>query len=163
MTQIASVVAAKTVDSPLSKFMGDKVMQYWEAGEKLAVQFAGASFEAILQVVRFNAVADLLTGIVLIISYILLYKYIIVKTYYFFHNRAVEHGWQGRPDSDYIAGKWLVTMILSCIAITFVVRTLPQTMKVFNAWTYVTIYEPKLGLAKIAVDAVVDKVAPTQR
>jgi hypothetical protein len=152
----ASAVANSPTTAKVGGFMADKMMKYWQAAEDLTKQIVPQALDAILWVIRVDAISALATAFALIIAFYLGYRGI-KKWYTHFDAKAKESDeWQQRDNANFT--KWLGSIILSAVLGFTVLVSNSTWLKAFDTWTYVTIYEPKLYLAKIAVDGGTQKI-----
>jgi hypothetical protein len=146
----ASAVSNSPTTAKVGGFLADKFMSYWQAAEDITKQIVPQALEAILWVIRVDAIAALFYAFALIGGFYIGYR-LIKKWYLHFSKQQAEgQDWQSRDSAGFV--KWAGTAVGTVVLCVTMAVTQPTWNKAFDVWSYATIYKPELYLAKLAVD-----------
>ena len=152
----ASSVANSPTVGKVGGFLGDKFMQYWQAAEDLTKEYVPKALDALLWVIRVDAITTLVYAWALIIAFYVGYR-IIRRVWN--HLAAAQAAAESYSEKESAKGtKFMSAIILSAALFFGVIITSPTWTKAFDVWTYVTVAKPELYLAKLAVDGGTAKI-----
>ena len=148
----ASAVANSPTTSKVGGFLADKFMSYWQAAEDITKQIVPQAMEAILWVIRVDAISALVYALALIAAFIVA-GVVILKIWKGFNKKletADANEWR-KSDSISLSRNFSVGLLTVMLSVVILITNNTWT-KAFDVWTYATIYKPELYLAKLAVD-----------
>jgi hypothetical protein len=152
--ETASAVAPSI--SKVSGFMGDKLIQYWNASEEILKAFAPQALDAILWVIRVDAITSLVYAWLMIAAFVYALFYLKKVYNHFNAKQEAATGWSDRD--GYSTAKFLIPGVTLVIMIGIYSATTHIWTNAVNAWTYITVWKPELYVAKVIVDGGTEKL-----
>jgi predicted small secreted protein len=152
----ASSVANSPTVGKVGGFLGDKFMQYWQAAEDITKTYVPKALEALLWVIRVDAISQLFYAVALIAAFYIAYRSIKAFWVTFDVRQKEAEKWTDAENAK--AAKTFGSIVAGAALCTAIALTTNIWVKAFDVWTYVTIAKPELYLAKMAVDGGTAKI-----
>lgn len=154
--ETASSVANAPITGKVGGFIGEKFMQYWQAAEDITKSFVPKALDALLWVIRIDAITTLVYAWLAIAAIIA--GVVLLKRFYKHFDAAQKNCESYSEVESAKAAKFFGTFILGAILTIATTTSYPTWSGALSVWNYVTVAKPELYLAKMAVDGGTAKI-----